>query len=215
MVEVRGRPFLEWLLLRLAQRDGIRRVILATGHLGEIIEQHFGPQPWCGVHISFSHESKPLGTGGALRLAASHAQSANLLVLNGDTYCDYDSTRLFELHLANMAAATLWLSTVTDSTRFGNVAVDVDGRITGFREKTPTQGRQLASAGAYLMRRDVIATIQPDRAVSLELEVFPSLVRRGLYGVVGSGPFVDIGTPESLKSASGALESEFDGLNCT
>ena len=214
MVEVHGRPFLEWLLLRLAQRDGVRHVILATGHLAEVIENHFGYQPWCGVNLSYSREVEPLGTGGALRLAASLTKSSHLLVLNGDTYCRYDLRRLVEVHLGNSAAGTLWLCRLIDGTRFGRVAIDGKGRIRGFREKAGAEDGQLVNAGVYLLRREVIATIPPDQPVSLESEVFPSLVGKGLYGVEGSVPFVDIGTPETLYSASGALAAELDRLNC-
>jgi NDP-sugar pyrophosphorylase family protein len=214
LVEVRGRPFVEWLLLGLARNDGIRHVILATGHLGAMIEHHFGDQLWCGIRLSYSHETQPLGTAGALRLAASQAASQHLLVLNGDTYCPHDSRRLLDVHLQNSAAATLWLSRVQDPSGFGSVALDAKGRILGFHEKAAADGRQLASAGIYLIKRDVIATIQPDRAVSLEREVFPSLVGHGLFGVVGAGAFVDIGTPESLKSADVALAGELDKLDC-
>jgi NDP-sugar pyrophosphorylase family protein len=214
LLEVSGRPFLEWLLLRLARRDGIRHVILATGHLAEMIEHHFGHQTWCGLTVSYSRETKPLGTAGAVRLAATLTHSPNVLVLNGDTYCDYDLRRLFEAQVTNKAAATLWLSKVNDPRRFGSVAIDSQGRIQGFHEKGATGGRQLANAGVYLLRRDVVATIPSDRVVSLEFDVFPSLVGKGLYGVEGTGSFVDIGTPESLNRAGDALEGELDGLNC-
>jgi NDP-sugar pyrophosphorylase family protein len=214
LVEVRGRPFLEWLLLRLARRDGIRHVILATGHRADLIEDHFGHQPWCGVTVSYSRETKPLGTGGAVRLAATMTHSPNVLVLNGDTYCDYNLRRLFDTQVIKKAAATLWLTKVSDSRRFGSVAIDAYGRIQGFHEKAAVEGQQLANAGVYLLRQDLVASIPSGRAVSLELDVFPSLIGQGLYGVEGSGSFVDIGTPESLDRASDALEGELDGLDC-
>src|SRR5438094_6234838 len=81
LADVRGRPFLEWLLLGLGQRDRIHHVILATGYRADMIERHFGHEPWCGISLTYSRESAPLGTGGALRLAASLSQSPHLLVL--------------------------------------------------------------------------------------------------------------------------------------
>jgi NDP-sugar pyrophosphorylase family protein len=179
-----------------------------------MIEHHFGNQPWCGIRLSYSQETQPLGTAGALRVAASLVKSQRILVVNGDTYCRYDSRRLLDVHLHNSATATLWLSRVNDPSRFGGVAVDAQGCIQGFREKESADGRQLASAGVYLLERDLRASIQPGRAVSLEFEVFPSLVGRGLFGVIGEGPFVDIGTPESLNGADITLSGELDRLDC-
>ena len=147
-------------------------------------------------------------------MAATLTQSPNLFVLNGDTYCDYDLRRIVEAHVTNTAAATLWLSRVNDPRRFGSVVIDAQGRILRFREKSAAKGGQLANAGVYLLRRNVVSTIPSDQVVSLELEVFPALIGKGLYGVEGSGSFVDIGTPESLERASDALEGELDGLNC-
>jgi len=214
LLEIRGRPFLEWLILSLARYNAIGHVILATGHLGEMIEQRFGNGSWCGVRISYSHEAQQLGTGGALRRALPLIGSEHAFVLNGDTYCRYDSRRLLEMHLRNLASATLWLTRVRDATRFGTVTLDNDGRVSEFREKTVGPGTQLVSAGAYVIGSEVIMQIEPDRPVSLEHEVLPGLVGRGLFGVVGDTAFVDIGTTKSLMSAGADLASELDQLGC-
>jgi NDP-sugar pyrophosphorylase family protein len=214
LVGVSGRPFLEWLLLALVRRARIRRVILATGHLGEMIEQHFGHGAWCGVALKYSREAQPLGTAGALKLAASLSNARHLLVLNGDTFCQFDSGRLVDVHLRNQAAATLWLTRVHNLDRFGSAALDAKGRISGFGEKDAAGARELASAGVYVIQQEVIEKIQSGRATSLERDVFPSLVGQGLYGVQGASAFVDIGTPESLNSANDMLEGQLVGLDC-
>ena len=74
------------LLDRLAG-DGIRRCILATGYLAERIETVVGPR-WQGMEIAYSVELAPLGTGGAIRLAARLLQGSGTHVLNGDTWLD-------------------------------------------------------------------------------------------------------------------------------
>jgi NDP-sugar pyrophosphorylase family protein len=214
LVDVCGRPFIEWQLLSLAQRDQVRHVILATGHLADAIEHHFGENAWCGLSLSYSREAEPLGTAGALRLAALRSSSPRLLVLNGDTYCRYDSGRLLETHLRNSADATLWLSRVPDSGRFGSVAMSSSGSIVSFGEKANSEARPFASAGVYIIENQVTAGVPPGRVVSLEREVFPSLVGRGLYGIEGKGTFLDIGTPESLETANEVLAAELDGLEC-
>lgn len=214
LVEVRGRRFLEWLILSLARRDSIRHVVLATGYLGEMIERHFGGSHWCGVRISYSREPHPLGTAGALRLAAGHTTSSRLLVTNGDTYCPFDPRRLVDLHVGRSAMATLWLVETQNASRFGTVALDVDGQITGFNEKASVRGPLLASAGVYLIERKEIVRIEKDRPASLERDFFPSLIGKGLYGIEGKGGFIDVGTPESLASADAALAQELEGLNC-
>jgi NDP-sugar pyrophosphorylase family protein len=209
-----GRPILEWLILALGHRESISHVILATGYLGEMIEQHFGTNEWCGVHITYSRETQPLGTAGGLKLAASQSKQRRLLVLNGDSFCSFDSRRLLDVHLHNRAAATLWLTRVNDASALGGVVLDNDGRILRFQEKEIATNRRLASAGVYVIEQDILAGIRPGQTASLEREIFPTLVGQGLYGVEGQRRFVDIGTPESLASARDTLGSEIKGLEC-
>ncbi len=57
------------------------------------------------------------------------------------------------------------------------------------------------NAGVYLLARDVINRIPPDRAVSLEREVFPKLLNGTLRASQTGGDFLDIGTPESYAAA--------------
>ena len=53
----------------------------------------------------------------------------------------------------------------------------------------------------------MIEGIEPGRAVSFELEVFPSLVGKGLYGYLAAGYWIDIGTPERYLEATWDLLS--------
>ena len=88
MAPIAGRPFLEYLLDRLAAA-GAGRVILSIGHLRQVILDQI-PENYKGVQITFVPEESPLGTGGAIRQALSHAHEASVLVMNGDTYADLD-----------------------------------------------------------------------------------------------------------------------------
>src|SRR5437763_8512465 len=94
MLPVNGRPFL-YHQLRLLESRGFRRVLLLVGYLGEQIEGYFDSEAGATleVGISYSYESSPLGTGGALRNAATKLDPA-FVVLNGDTYLDVDYRRL-------------------------------------------------------------------------------------------------------------------------
>jgi NDP-sugar pyrophosphorylase family protein len=58
------------------------------------------------------------------------------------------------------------------------------------------------NAGAYVLERSVIDAIPPNRMVSIEREIFPHLVGRGLYGHRLDGYWMDIGTPERYLQAS-------------
>src|SRR5207302_8599143 len=66
MIPINGRPYLERVIDSFARR-GLRDIILLTGYRAEVIEAHFEDGEKFGVNITYSRESEPLGTGGAIR----------------------------------------------------------------------------------------------------------------------------------------------------
>jgi D-glycero-alpha-D-manno-heptose 1-phosphate guanylyltransferase len=197
MAEVAGRPFLEWLVLDL-QRQGVGRIVLSTGHQGAVIERHFqGAAPG----VVCVREPQPLGTGGGARLALDQIRSARLLVLNGDSRCPFDVQRMLATHARRAARATVWLAPVEDCRRFGTVVMGPDDAVSGFHEKADHAGPGLVNAGVYLFERATLEVLPRGVPRSLEREVLPALVGHGLCGLVGGGPLIDIGTPESYQRA--------------
>jgi NDP-sugar pyrophosphorylase family protein len=203
LAPVRGRPFVSFILDRLAAA-GVRRAILCTGHLGGQVRACLGDA--CGaMSLIYSHETLPLGTAGALRLALPLYESSPVLVLNGDSFCDVDLSRFVEWHVSKGARATLLLARVEEMERFGRIETRPDGSVTGFLEKRPGRGPGWINAGHYLIERDLLEEIPPGGRVSLEEEMFPGWVGRGLYAWSGASRFLDIGTPESYAAAERCL----------
>lgn len=212
MAMVAGRPFLEWLLM-LLRSQGMGRIILCSGYMGEVIESHFGDGNDLQMKLTYSREYTPLGTGGAVRNALGQTISSSVLVLNGDSYCRVDVRRLIKEHLAARALASIWAVTVDDSSRYGSVEVDGRNAVSAFREKASAKQVGLINAGIYLFERSVLEAIPDRRSVSLETDVLPSLVGKGLHAVIGSTPFIDIGIPESYSDAGAFLREELRWLN--
>jgi NDP-sugar pyrophosphorylase family protein len=200
LAPIRGRPFLAYLLDQLADA-GIQTITICTGHGAAQIEAEFG-DTFRGARIRYSRETSPLGTGGALRLALPKLDSSFVLVLNGDSFAEVDLDAFWTWHLTRKATVSLALAQVTDARRYGSVQADEAGRIRGFVEKSKNAGPGLINAGAYLLARQIIADIPPERSLSMEREIFPGLVGHGLYGWAGCRRFIDIGTPESYSAAS-------------
>jgi NDP-sugar pyrophosphorylase family protein len=69
-------------------------------------------------------------------------------------------------------------------------------------EKQEGSGPGLVNAGIYLLCRARIEAIPPGVPLSLERDVFPGWVGRGLRGLPTRGRFLDIGTPRSYAGAS-------------
>jgi len=200
MAVVRGRPFLTYLLDQLTEA-GVSDIILATGYLGDHMSELLG-EDYRGVHLHYSREESPLGTGGALRLAARSCPVA--MVLNGDSYCKVDLAAFIEWHFDSGNRNSMIVTHVDDTRQFGSVQVDPAGRITAFREKSPgvdTTMSGLINAGIYIVSGELIESIPEGRAVSLEREVFPRWLDGRFRVFPSDGGFIDIGTPVSFAAA--------------
>jgi D-glycero-alpha-D-manno-heptose 1-phosphate guanylyltransferase len=213
LADVNGRPFLTYLFDQ-ALAAGIRRAILCTGYKAEQIRQELGSS-YRALQITYSPEDQPLGTAGALAKAARGCAASELICMNGDSYCDVRLDHLWQWHQAKGGAATLQLAEVHDLSRYGSVTLDGESRIIRFDEKGGASCAGLINAGIYCMGREVLESIPANRAVSMEREVFPSLLSVGLFGRRDGGRFLDIGTPASYMAAAaffgGTGAGEADG----
>ncbi len=94
------------------------------------------------------------------------------------------------------------LTRVSRAQRYGAVKLGDSDEVIDFGEKRTDGGADWINAGIYLLSRQVLLSIPEDQTVSLEYDVFPSLVGRGLYGCKTDGRFLDIGTPDDFALAA-------------
>lgn len=200
LAQVGGSSFLD-LLVRQLRQQGFRNLVMCTGYLSEQIEAEFGNGASRDVSIEYSRELTPMGTGGAVKLAESLLQGTReFVVMNGDSFIEVDLNRLVGFHRSHGGVASLAVSHVSDSGRFGTVRMDLDGRVTGFAEKTGLEEPGIVNAGVYVFDRALLGYIQ-DGPSSLERDVFPHVLDHGVYALEQPGIFIDIGTPEDYASA--------------
>lgn len=198
LAPVAGRPFLAYLLDQLAQ-GGMRRAILATGHMAEKIEQVVGSR-WLDMDIVYSREAEPLGTGGAIRQAVQLLKGDAVHLANGDTFVRVDLVALENFTRAHKLPMGMALAWVSDSARYGAVEIGA-GRVVGFQEKG-SKGAGYINAGTYFLTGGAIAALPTMKNYSFEAEVLRS---RALAGEVaafsGSRDFIDIGVPDDYRRA--------------
>ncbi len=210
VVPLVDRPFVSYMIEWL-RGHGVDEVILACGFMAADVRAVIGDGSALGVRVHYVEEPEPLGTGGALKYA-EELLAERFLMLNGDVLTDIDLSALLTQHEQTRAHATLALVPVEDPSAYGVVPCHPDGSVERFIEK-PTPGEEptnLISAGAYVLERDVLDGMAPAGTnISIERDVFPRLVGRGLYGFQARGYWLDIGTPERY------LQGTFDILSGT
>lgn len=195
MAPVGGRPFLE-ILMDYLIGFGFDHIILSTGYLHEIIESHFGSQ-YKDIPISYAVEHEPLGTGGGIRNAISHCKENNVVVLNGDTLFQIDYNILRQFYNSHSTRLAVVLRKVDDTSRYGSVSIDTNGRISRFAEKTDSHGAGTINGGIYMLDRSLIEEQPSDQAFSFEKDIMQKLYfNEAFYAYTSESYFLDIGIPD-------------------
>lgn len=202
VVPLVGRPFIGYMVDWLA-RHGIDDIVISCGFMADEVRRVLGEGADGGPRLRYASEPEPRGTAGAVKFAEDML-GERFLVLNGDVLTDIDLTALVAAHERAGASATIALYPVEDPSAYGLVRHRPDGEITEFLEKPdPAEiDTDEINAGAYVLESPILDLIPPDRAVSIEREVFPRLIGSGLYGLRSEGYWMDIGTPDRYLAAS-------------
>lgn len=199
VAKVGKHSFLKYILSQLNQ-SSFKKVVICTGHLGHQVQEEFG-NTYQSLSLCYSQEKSRLGTAGAVRFALPLLKSQVILVMNGDTFCDVNFNKFWRFHQDKTSNASLILSAVSNASRFGTAQIDKDNAIVKFEEKKSGNRSGLVNAGIYLINKSLISKISEGKEISLEKEVFPKWIGKEFYGFKVDNEFIDIGTPESYKSA--------------
>lgn len=204
MVPVGKKPFLELVLTRLAEA-GCNRAILSIGYRYDLIQQYFGKR-FCGMEIDYAIEERPLGTGGAIRLALRSVHEASAIVLNGDTLLEVDYGNLLQSHTESDAVLTLAGIKQDDTSRFGSLIIEA-GRIISICEKGQG-GPGWINGGVYVLKTNIQWPPELPDKFSFETDFLmkrAAILKPRVFTCCGY--FLDIGVPEDLDRAQHELAS--------
>jgi D-glycero-alpha-D-manno-heptose 1-phosphate guanylyltransferase len=178
---------------------GFRTAVLAVGYRHQAIRAQFG-EDYRGLALSYSVESEPLGTGGAIRMACEQTSAEHVFVLNGDTYLELDFQAMLSSHRRFAAELSMAICHVPDVARYGALRLR-DEIVQGFLEKGQS-GPGWINAGTYILAPALRARFPPTRAFSFEHDVLaPEVVSIVPRVFRCSGRFIDIGIPDDYVRA--------------
>lgn len=197
MMPLLGKPLLER-TVSLLRACGFDRLCLTLHYEPEIIRRHFGDGSRFGVQIEYRMEDEPLGTAGAVRNCRDFVCGDTVLVMSGDSACDFDLAELFRGHEAGV---TIALAANAEPLPYGLVITDKAGAVTGFVEK-PAWERVVTdriSTGIYVLSPEVLDRIPSGEKYDFATDLFPRLLTEGvpMTGRLMEGYWCDIGTPRS------------------
>jgi len=205
MVEVAGRPFIDH-QLELLHANGMRRVVLCLGYLGEQVRDHVGDGSRFGMTVTYSFDGdKLLGTGGALRRASGLLDEA-FWVLYGDSYMDVDYPAILA-HFASSGALALMTVLRNDDKWDTSNVVFRDGRLICYDKRWRQPDMTHVDYGAALLRRSALERIPVDEPYDLA-ELYTALVAEGqMIGHEVFRRFYEIGNPKGLAETEAYLSS--------
>ena len=206
MALIRGRPFLEY-QMDFWISQGVTKFILSVGYLKQIIIDHFGDS-YLSASIDYFVEDEPLGTGGALLLAAQ-GLTETFLVLNGDTFFEVDLNNFIAFHKKQQSELTLSLFKSNQLGRYMGVDLEDNGEILSL-QSGGNELTLLANGGVYLVNPSALKRLNYKLYTksSLENDLLPKFISLGvgLYGFESSAKFIDIGVPEDYYRAQKILK---------
>lgn len=195
-------PILEVVVRQLARR-GFEEVIVATGHLAELIETFFGSGDAFGIPIRYVREDEPLGTAGALGLV--DGLDAPFLVMNGDILTTLDYGRLLDEHVASGADMTIATHEREQLVDFGVIEADETSDVTGYVEKPRLNYN--VSMGVYALSPSALDAIEPGERLDIPVLVERLLASSRRVRVFPfEGFWLDIGRHDDFARAQEEFE---------
>lgn len=198
LLEVAGRPFIDWQLERLAA-SGIRDVVICIAHLGNLIRDHVDGAARHGLRVAWSEEppGQLLGTAGAVRAALPHL-APRFVVTYGDSYLPFDYRAPLDVLTAHDDCDGV-MAIFQNQGRWDASNVITDGtRVTCYAKGTADPRFDHIDYGATALRREVIAALPAGKRIGLD-EIQRELAAAGrLRSVVARDRFFEIGSPGGL-----------------
>jgi NDP-sugar pyrophosphorylase family protein len=191
LIEVAGRPFVEH-QLRLLQREGVRKVVLCVGYLGEMIEAVIGDGSRFGLSVSYNFDGERLlGTGGALQRALP-LLGQHFFALYGDSYLDIAYAPVQATYRDSGLPALM--TVFRNEGRWDTSNVLFDGkRVVRYDKRHPTPDMQFIDYGLGVLSSDLFNVAQ-DEVFDLS-DLYASLAAEGrLAGLEEKQRFYEIGS---------------------
>ena len=228
MIPICGKPILQYQIENLCS-FGLTDIILAVGHLGDVIENYFGDGSRFGVNLSYFMETEPLGTAGALFQMPE--LSKDFLLLCGDIIFDIDFSRFIAFHKQHDALASLMshpnshpydssllVTEILPPNKLGALPSDSHKVIQWLNKEDKRRyyknrvnaGIQIISPRLLQSAKDMLIAKNnalPDK-IDLDRDVLkPNIESAGLYAYDTTEYIKDMGTPERY------YETEYDIQN--
>ena len=198
MLKVGDKPILETIILNF-KKYGFTNIVLSVSYKSEVIEAYFKDGKEFGVDIEYIHETKRMGTVGALSLMREKLQEP-FFVMNGDLLTNVNFEYMMEYHIINSSIATMGVREYDFQVPYG--VVNVNGENILSIEEKPVQSF-FVSGGIYVLDPNVLELIPNDTYYDMPT-LFENVIGHKMKSI--SFPireyWLDIGRLEEFEKAN-------------
>jgi D-glycero-D-manno-heptose 1,7-bisphosphate phosphatase len=197
MIEIAGRPFLEYVVQRLAEQ-GFARVHMLLGYRADVIVHHFSDGRSFGVDIDYT-VSAPDDLTARRLLLAEESLDPLFLLLYCDNYWPLDMDRLWDRYQALGVPVMTTIYANDDGYSRDNVRVNERGLIEVFDRTRSAPNLKGVEISYAIMPRDMLRRLPPGGDELVEQALYPGLAAEGLLGAyVTSHRYYSVGSLHRL-----------------
>ena len=206
LLPIAGRPFVLHQLQRL-KGQGIERVVLCVGHMGDQIMDTVGSGKLLGLSIEYSSDGNSLlGTGGAIKRALP-LLGEEFFVLYGDSYLLCSFSEVQAAYTATRSPALMAVLRNGNRWDKSNVLFK-NGVLVEYNKHSPRPEMKHVDYGLSVLTSRVFTNYRNDTAFDLAA-VYQELSNRGeLTGYEVTERFYEIGSPKGLEETQEYLQAK-------
>lgn len=204
MIEVLGRPFLDY-IVRLLCEQGISRVLLLLGYRADAIQRYFGDGEKWGLRISYAVSAESDETGRRLALARA-ALDPTFLLLYADNYWPLRLDAMWDRFRTRGASAMVTVYRNRDGITRNNVRVDDEQRVVVYDPTRNSKGLNGVELGYMMVSTRALGGLT-DANHPIGLSLLAPLAANGeLVAYLTDHRYYSIGSPERLVRTEAFLK---------
>jgi N-acetyl-alpha-D-muramate 1-phosphate uridylyltransferase len=199
LVDVAGEPFV-FRQLRYLHEQGVRRVVMCVGYLGEMVQDAVGEGSQFGIDVAYSNDGDVLlGTGGALKRALP-LLGEHFFVLYGDSFLPVDFSPIETAFMESGKQALMTVLKNEDRWDKSNVLFR-DGNLVEYNKRNPRPEMEFIDYGLGALASSALDACPAGEPFDLA-DVYHTLsLEQQLAGYQVYQRFYEIGSHSGLKEA--------------
>jgi NDP-sugar pyrophosphorylase family protein len=201
LIKILGKPFIFYQLHYL-QKQGIKKIVICTGHMGEMIQSAVGDGSKFNLKISYSSDgSKLLGTGGAIKKALPKLGD-EFFILYGDTFLPINFNLVQEAYFSDNYP--LLMTVLKNNSRWdrSNVLLK-ENNLVKYNKQKSTNSMHYIDYGLSVISADIFKNYNQNSYIDLS-EIYEELSKYNkIKALEVFERFYEIGTPKSLLETEG------------